>query len=56
MKKNTDFKSTRMLAIYDELLHGKTLGKKELAERFHVTERSIQRDMEVMRFFLAASF
>ena len=53
MKKNTDFKSTRMLAIYDELLHGKTLGKKELAERFHVTERSIQRDMEVMRFFLA---
>ena len=25
LKKNTDFKSTRMLAIYDELLHGKTL-------------------------------
>jgi len=35
------------------LLHGKTQGRKDLAERFHVNERSIQRDMKILRFFLA---
>ena len=53
MKKHTDLKSSRLLAIYDALLHGRMPGRKELAQRFHVTERSIQRDMEDLRFFLA---
>ena len=53
MKKDADFKSSRMLVIYDDLLRGKSLSKKELSERFHVAPRSIQRDMDLLRCFLA---
>ncbi len=53
MRKEPDFKSSRMLAIYDALLRGKHLTKEALAERFGVTPRSIQRDMDDLRFFLA---
>ena len=53
MRKDIDFKSTRMLAIYDDLLHGRHLTRRELAQRFSITERSVQRDMEVLRFYLA---
>lgn len=49
----TDIKSSRLLSIYSDLVNGKTLTKAELAQRFHVTERSIQRDMESLRLFLA---
>ena len=35
------------------LLHGDVLRKKELAQQFHVTERSVQRDMESLRCFFA---
>lgn len=53
MKEIPVIKSTRILRIYFELTKGKTLSKKDLAEQFHVTERSIQRDLEMLRCFLA---
>lgn len=49
----TDIKSSRLLSIYSDLVNGKVLTKSELAQRFHVTERSIQRDVESLRLFLA---
>ena len=50
---SSDYKSTRMLALYSELMKGKLLRRAELADRFHVSERSIQRDMEALRAFCA---
>lgn len=47
----TALKSERLLQIYSRLADGEVLRKKELAQRFHVTERSIQRDMESLRIF-----
>ena len=46
-------KSERLLQIYSRLVSGDVLRKKELAQQFHVTERSIQRDMESLRCFFA---
>lgn len=46
-------KSERLLQIYSLLTTGETVNKKELAQRFNVTERSIQRDIESLRCFLA---
>ena len=46
-------KSDRLLQIYSRLVGGQVLSKKELAQRFHVTQRSIQRDMEALRCFFA---
>lgn len=46
-------KSERLLQIYSRLVGGDILSKKELAQHFHVTERSIQRDMEALRCFFA---
>lgn len=46
-------KSERLLQIYSRLVNGDILSKKELAQQFHVTERSIQRDMESLRCFFA---
>ncbi len=46
-------KSDRMLRIYLELARGAVLRKKELAEKFHVKERSVQRDLSALRCFLA---
>lgn len=50
---STAVKSERLLRIYSRLADGEVLRKKELAQRFHVTERSIQRDMESLRVFCA---
>ena len=49
----SDAKSARLLAIYSELINGEILKKAELAQRFHVTQRSIQRDIESLRCFFA---
>lgn len=49
----TSVKSERLLQIYSRLVSGDILSKKELAQQFHVTERSIQRDMESLRCFFA---
>ena len=45
----TAAKSERLLQIYSKLANGEILKKKELAQHFHVTERSIQRDIEALR-------
>ena len=49
----TAVKSERLLQIYSRLVSGEILKKKELAQHFHVTERSIQRDIEALRCFFA---
>lgn len=48
-----DIKSARMLALYSRLVNGETLDKKPTAEEYHVSVRSIQRDMETLRYFIA---
>ena len=46
-------KSARLLEIYSRLSEGAVLKKSELAQDFHVTQRSIQRDIEGLRCFFA---
>lgn len=46
-------KGTRLLYLYQELTSGKGIQKQEAALRFQVNERSIQRDIEDLRSFLA---
>lgn len=46
-------KSARLLTIYSRLVNGEALSKAELAAAYHVSERSIQRDMDSLRCFLA---
>ena len=46
-------KTFRLLSIADQLRAGGTLKKSDLAQRFHVTDRSIQRDLEDLRCFIA---
>lgn len=48
-----EVKSARLLVIYSELIEGAILKRTELASRFHITERSVQRDMESLRCFFA---
>lgn len=48
----TSVKSSRLLAIYSCLANGRVLGKAELATQYHVSARSIQRDMESLRCFI----
>ena len=48
-----EVKSARLLTIYSELVNGAVLQKSELAQRFHIAERSVQRDIESLRFFFA---
>lgn len=45
-------KSRRVLDIYANLIDGKTIYKKELAQKFGVNERTIQRDFDEVRSFL----
>lgn len=49
----TEAKSTRLLSMYVRLLDGIVLRKSELAQEFGVTQRSVQRDLESLRLFLA---
>ena len=53
MEQIPEAKSARLLSIYARLLSGQTLGKAELAVEYNVTTRSIQRDIESLRYFLA---
>ena len=46
-------KSERLLQIYSRLVRGDVLSKKALVEMFHVTGRSVQRDIESLRSFFA---
>lgn len=53
MESNAEAKSARLLEIYADLSQGDVLSKAELSTRYHVSERSIQRDMESLRSFIA---
>ena len=46
-------KFTRVLYIYTEMCEGRAINKKEASLRFGVDERSIQRDIDDIRAFLA---
>lgn len=46
-------KSGRVLEIYARLVRGETLNKQVLAKQYQVSPRSIQRDIESLRCFLA---
>lgn len=46
-------KSQRLLTMYGRLLDGKIIRKKDLAEEFCITQRSVQRDLESLRVFFA---
>ena len=52
MENTSALKSDRVLRIYFKLAQGEAFTKKELAQHFHVTERSIQRDLGALRCFL----
>lgn len=45
-------KNERLLFVYAQLANGLTVNKKELALHFGVSERSIQRDIEMIRDFV----
>lgn len=49
-------KSTRILDIYNMLLRGQAVHKKELAEKYQVNSKSIQRDLESIRDFLSEQY
>ncbi|MGZ0084913.1 helix-turn-helix transcriptional regulator [Caldibacillus thermoamylovorans] len=49
-------KTTRVLSMYDRLRKGETIKKKVEAERFGVNEKTIQRDIEDLRTYLADTF
>ena len=53
MERQSELKSARLLEIYSRLSQGAVLKKSELAQDFHVTPRSIQRDMKDLRCFFA---
>lgn len=53
MEQIPEAKSARLLAIYARFQSGQVLNRRELALQYGVTERSIQRDMESLRCFLA---
>ena len=53
MKKS---KCARLLDIYIDLERGKCLCKAELANRYGVDERTIQRDIDHLRCYYAESF
>lgn len=46
-------KTLRILDIYVRLCEGKVINKKEEADKFAVDERSIQRDIDEIRKYLA---
>lgn len=53
MDMTAEAKSMRLLTIYTRLSDGQTVKKSELAQEFGISQRSVQRDMESLRVFLA---
>ena len=51
--KDTENKGARLLDMYDRLSRGEVLTKKELAETYGVTAKTIQRDIDELRAHLA---
>jgi len=52
MKTENKDKTHRVLSIYQQLMNGRLVNKSELAARYNVDERSIQRDITEIREFL----
>ena len=51
-----DFKENkgfRLLQLYERLSRGEVIHKAELAQKFAVTDKTIQRDIEELRSYLA---
>ena len=46
-------KSFRLLNLYERLNRGEVVNKKEFAEGFNISEKSVQRDIEDLRVYLA---
>ena len=53
MEATSSAKSARLLELYARLVNGEVLQKEALAAQYHVSDRSIQRDMNSLRCFLA---
>lgn len=53
MDRTAVFKSNRVLQIYFALARGEVLNKAALIRRFHITGRSVQRDIDSLRCALA---
>ena len=53
MENLSEAKSSRLLVVYSRLVNGEVVSKADLSEQYHVSERSIQRDMESLRCFIA---
>lgn len=53
MYKKKDYKINRILSIYQRLIKGDILNKEQLALEFGVNQKSIQRDIEQLKFYLA---
>lgn len=49
-------KSLRVLSIYERLSKGEAISKKRGAERFSVNEKTIQRDLDELRAYIAEMF
>lgn len=53
MENVAEAKSSRLLVMYSRLVNGEVIRKAELGKQYQVSERSIQRDMESLRSFIA---
>ena len=53
METLAEAKSSRLLVIYSRLVSGEAVSKADLSKQYHVSDRSIQRDMESLRCFIA---
>ncbi|MEE4565839.1 WYL domain-containing protein [Paenibacillus polymyxa] len=51
-----DLKAKRILIMYERLVRGKGINKQIIAEEFKVSEKTIQRDLEDLRNYLAECF
>ncbi|AEH48654.1 helix-turn-helix transcriptional regulator [Parageobacillus thermoglucosidasius] len=49
-------KPLRILSLYERLRRGETISKKREAERFGVNEKTIQRDIDELRAYIADNF
>lgn len=48
-----DLKVTRVLTIYSKLIQGESINKKEMAQWFRVSEKTIQRDFDDIRAYFS---
>ena len=53
MDSTPEVKSSRLLEMYSHLVNGEVLRKSVLAEKYHISLRSVQRDMDSLRCFFA---